>query len=73
MDWPTIIEKIVTSNDIFRLTNEETLVLYDSAPLHQFLDNDYTFEGDVTLMEYESQSHNKSLFLVPYCGPKQKQ
>lgn len=38
MDWPTIIEKIVTSNDIFRLTNEETLVLYDSAPLHQLMD-----------------------------------
>ena len=38
MGWSTILEKINSSNEIFRLTSEECLILYDSAPLHQLMD-----------------------------------
>ena len=38
MGWSTILEKINSSNETFRLTTEECLILYDSAPLHQLMD-----------------------------------
>jgi cyclic dehypoxanthinyl futalosine synthase len=38
MGWSTILEKINSSDDIYRLTSEECLILYDSAPLHQLMD-----------------------------------
>ena len=38
MDWSTIVEKIITSDEIYRLTSEECLTLYDNAPLHQLMD-----------------------------------
>ena len=38
MGWSEILEKILTSDEIFRLTNDETLTLYDDAPLHQLME-----------------------------------
>ena len=38
MGWSTILEKINSSDEIYRLTSEECLILYDSAPLHQLMD-----------------------------------
>ncbi len=38
MGWSTILEKINSSDDIYRLTSEECLILYNSAPLHQLMD-----------------------------------
>ena len=38
MGWSTILEKINSSYEIYRLTSEECLILYDSAPLHQLMD-----------------------------------
>ncbi|MGB2038381.1 MAG: CofH family radical SAM protein [Candidatus Poseidoniaceae archaeon] len=37
MGWSTILDKINSSDEIFRLTSDECLILYDTAPLHQLM------------------------------------
>ena len=37
MGWSTILDKINSSEEIFRLTSDECLILYDTAPLHQLM------------------------------------